>query len=131
LESRYSTDKLILEQESEEQEKLVSRLREANASFLAGRRMDSSLKEREDAIQTLENAFMKYNELIGHLDGGRKFYNELTRLLSRYRDECKHFVYRRRVEAGQMEVYVFLFLQAMEADTDRPRKAISLARCII
>jgi programmed cell death 6-interacting protein len=104
LEARYSTDKLTLEQESEEQEELVSRLREANASFLAGRRMDSSLKEREDAIQTLENAFMKYNELIGHLDGGRKFYNELTRLLSRYRDECKHFVYRRRVEAGQMEV---------------------------
>jgi programmed cell death 6-interacting protein len=104
LESRYSTDKLILEQESEEQEDLVVRLREANASFLASRRMDSSLKEREDAIQMVENAFFKYKELIANLDVGRKFYNDLARLLSRFRDESKHFVHRRSVEAGQLEV---------------------------
>ncbi|KAA8907826.1 BRO1-like domain-containing protein [Sphaerosporella brunnea] len=117
LELRYNTDKLILQQESEEQEDLVSRLREANTSFLASRRMDSSLKEREDAIQAVENAFFKYKELITNLDVGLKFYNDLTRLLSRFRDECNHFVYGRRVEAGQMEVGITSSIHNMRMST--------------
>lgn len=82
----------------------MGRLQEANASFLACRRMDSSLKKREMAIQKLENGYFKYKELITNLEVGRKFYNDLGRLLSRFLDECKHFVHQRRVEAGQMEV---------------------------
>lgn len=104
LDSHYSADKQILSQEIEEQEELVARLKEANTAFLACRKMDSSLKERETAIQTLENGFMKYKELIANLNVGRKFYNDLARLLSRFRDEAKHFVCQRRVEAGQIEV---------------------------
>lgn len=92
-------------QEACEQQELVGRLKEANTSFLASRRMDSSLKDRETAIQTLESGFMKYKELIANMDVGRKFYNDLARLLSRFSDEAKHFVYQRRVEAGQIEVY--------------------------
>ena len=105
LEARYSADKQLLVQEADEQQNLVARLKEANASFLASRRMDSSLKDRETAIQMLESGFMKYKELIANMDVGRKFYNDLARLLSRFSDEAKHFVYQRRIEAGRIEVY--------------------------
>ena len=105
LEARYSADKQLLVQEADEQQELVARLKEANASFLASRRIDSSLKDRETAIQMLESGFMKYKELIANMDVGRKFYNDLARLLSRFSDEAKHFVYQRRIEAGRIEVY--------------------------
>ncbi|KAF8544034.1 BRO1-like domain-containing protein [Trichophaea hybrida] len=117
LDSHYSADKQILSQETQEQEELVARLKEANTSFLACRKMDSSLKERETAIQTLENGFMKYKELIGNLNVGRKFYNDLARLLSRFRDEAKHFACQRRVEAGQIEVGITSSLHNMRIST--------------
>ena len=104
LDTRYSNDKTILKEETEEQSELVARLQEANNSFLACRRMDSSLKERETAIQSLESGYFKYKELVGNLEVGRKFYNDLARHLSRFLDESKHFVHQRRVQAGQMEV---------------------------
>ena len=104
LETRYNMDKQVLAEESSEQEELIQRLREANSSFLTCRLVDSSLVERESAIQTLEIGYFKYKELMGNLEGGRTFYNDLAKHLSRLRDECKHVVYQRRVEAGQLEV---------------------------
>lgn len=110
LEARYNIDQSILEEEAEEQEALMARLQDANGSFLSSRRVDSSLKQREEALQKLENGYLRYKELMGNLDVGRKFYNDLAKLLSRFRDECKHFVQQRRMEAGQLEVYApFLF----------------------
>lgn len=93
-----------MEEEEGEQEDIVSRLKDANASFIASRRMDSSLKERQEALQRLETGYLKYRELVSNLEVGRKFYNDLARLLGRFRDECKHFVHQRRVEARQIEV---------------------------
>lgn len=34
---------------------------------------------------------------------GRKFYNDLAKMLGRFRDDCKAFVQQRRVEASQLE----------------------------
>jgi len=106
LESKYKADNSILEGEAEEQAELIARLKEANSSFSASRRVDSSLKEREEALQKLETGYLKFRELMSNLDVGRKFYNDLARLLTRFNEECKHFVYQRRVEAGQIDADV-------------------------
>ncbi|CCX33096.1 Similar to pH-response regulator protein palA/RIM20; acc. no. P79020 [Pyronema omphalodes CBS 100304] len=106
LETHYSADKAQLVQEAEEQQELMERLREANNTFLASRKMDGSLKEREVAIQRLEIAHNKYNELIGNLEGGRKFYNDLAKYLGRFRDEVGHWVYQRRQEANVLEANI-------------------------
>jgi programmed cell death 6-interacting protein len=100
---RYDDDRIMVSNEREEQEDLSSRLQETNAAFVSLRRGDSSSRERENALQRLENAYLKYKEILSNLDTGRKFYNDLAKLVTRFKDECREFRYRRRIEAGQLE----------------------------
>lgn len=104
LSSRYSADRSLIPEETEAQQDLIDQLREANNSFNTCRKGEKVSREREQALQKLENAYLKHREIMGNLDVGRKFYNDLGRLLQRLRDESKAFVYGRRVQAGQVEV---------------------------
>ncbi|KAF3934762.1 Rhophilin-2 [Dactylellina cionopaga] len=99
----------IHSEEQNKQDALIEKIKEANTAFLASRKGDDSLKEREAALQTLETAYSKHQEVIGNLDSGRKFYNDLAKLLARLQQEAKGFVYARKYEAEQMEVYVYSF----------------------
>ena len=101
--ARYDVERAMLLEEREEQNRLICRLDEANKSFLNAREGDSSSRAREQALQKLDGAYSKYREIIANLDGGRKFYNDLAKIVGRFRDECKNFVYQRRMEAAQME----------------------------
>lgn len=100
---RYAEDKNNLSKEREEQEALSTQLKEANTAFANARRGDTSTREREQALQRLENAYVKYKEIVSNLNTGRNFYNDLAKIVNRFRDECKGFAYQRRVEAGQLE----------------------------
>lgn len=99
----YEEDKVIVLREKESQSHLTTRIQEANAAFVTARRGDSSTKEREQALQRLENAYFKYKEIVSNLNTGRKFYNDLATIVTRFTDGCRNFAYQRRVEAGQME----------------------------
>lgn len=99
----YDEDREALAQENSEQEQLVARIREANDAFLAVRRGDSSTKEREKALQDLENGYFKYKEILSNIDVGRKFYNDLAKIVGRFREDCKVFVQQRRAESSHME----------------------------
>ncbi len=99
----YNEDKDTVSQESEVQSQLTTRIKEANAAFTTARLGDSSTKEREQALQKLENAYFKYKEIVSNLNTGRKFYNDLANIVTRFTDDCRTFAYQRRVEAGQME----------------------------
>lgn len=100
---RYEEDKTMIARESEEQEDLLSKLREANAAFAKAKRGDTSTREREQALQRLENAYVKYKDIFGDIKSGRTFYNNLAPMISRFHEDCKNFAYQRRVEAGQLE----------------------------
>jgi len=100
---RYGEDRKMIKDESEEQEQLATQLKEANKIFTNERRGDTSTRERERALQKLENGYLKYKEIINNLNTARKFYNDLAKIVSRFRDECKNFAYQRRIEAGQLE----------------------------
>lgn len=100
---KYSSDRAEIIQESNEQEDLLARLQHANVAFSTARKGDSSTKEREQALQTLENAYLAYKEIISNIDTGRKFYNDLAGIVTRFRDECRNFVYQRRAEAAGLE----------------------------
>jgi programmed cell death 6-interacting protein len=99
----YDVDKMMVSDEESEQQQLINRLQEVNAAFSSARKVDSSTKQREQALQSLENAYFKYKEIITNLEAGRKFYNELGRIVSMFRDECRNFAYDRRSEASQLE----------------------------
>ncbi|KAK2803982.1 hypothetical protein FQN50_006788 [Emmonsiellopsis sp. PD_5] len=103
----YDADRAMLADEETAQTKLTDQLRDANRAFVNARRGDSSTKERERALQELENGYTRYKEIISNIEVGRKFYNDLAKLVGRFREDCKGFVRRRRVEAGEVEGYVF------------------------
>jgi programmed cell death 6-interacting protein len=100
----YDADQNMVEEEGREQAEAIKRLQDANAAFLVARRGDQSTKKREQALQNLENAYFKYKEIISNLDVGRKFYNDLAKIVSRFRDDARSFAYQRKSEASQIEV---------------------------
>jgi programmed cell death 6-interacting protein len=101
----YEDDRDMLVKEQEDQDELLSRIQQANDAFLLARKGDSSTREREKALQELENGYLKYKEIISNLDVGRKFYNDLANIVTRFRDSCKAFVNQRRMEASHLESY--------------------------
>jgi programmed cell death 6-interacting protein len=104
--SKYDPDIEVLKSEAEEQERLTQQLTEANTAFVAARKGDTSSREREQALQKLENAFFKYKEIVSNLEVGRKFYNDLAKIVGRFRDGCRAFVQERKEEARRLERYV-------------------------
>ncbi|KAL9077534.1 MAG: hypothetical protein Q9157_003363 [Trypethelium eluteriae] len=100
---RYDTDHAMNKEEREEQDDISTRLQHANTAFLDARRGDTSTREREQALQSLENAYYKYKEIISNLDVGRKFYNDLAKMVARYRDDCRAFAYHRRADLRARE----------------------------
>ncbi|KIW05353.1 uncharacterized protein PV09_03869 [Verruconis gallopava] len=103
LEERYDGDKEAVAIEAKEQDQLLKKLQDANSVFVAARKGDTTTREREQALQRLENAYFKYKEIISNLEAGRKFYNDLAKMVTRFRDDCKTFAYQRRSEAAQFE----------------------------
>ncbi|KAK8168252.1 pH-response regulator protein-like protein palA/RIM20 [Phyllosticta citrichinensis] len=95
----------LLSSESQIQSTLVSRLTAANAAFNAARApsTNKSSSDREAALQKLENAYFKYKEVISNLDVGRKFYNDLAKVVGRFREDARAFTYGRRAEAASSE----------------------------
>ena len=100
---RYEDDQKLIVKEREEQGQISTQLRQTNTAFANARKGDDSTREREQALQRLENAYVKYKEIVSNLNTGRKFYNDLAKIVNRFRDDCKNFAYQRRVEAGQLE----------------------------
>jgi len=101
--AQYDPDVEAVKTEALEQDRLLEQLEEANTAFISARRGDTSSREREQALQRLENAYFKYKEIVSNLEVGRKFYNDLSKIVGRFRDDCKAFSYSRRSEAAQME----------------------------
>jgi programmed cell death 6-interacting protein len=99
----YDIDQDMVQDEEKEQVEAIKRLQDANASFLIARRGDQSTKQREQALQNLENAYFKYKEIISNSDVGRKFYNDLAKIVNRFRDDARSFAYQRKSEASQIE----------------------------
>ncbi|KAL3959460.1 hypothetical protein ACCO45_004577 [Purpureocillium lilacinum] len=78
----------------------------ANREFEAQRRKvgDRGLRDREQALQKLDSAYFKYKEVVNNLEVGRKFYNDLNRIVGAgFRDVVKGWVAQRRMEARALE----------------------------
>ncbi|KAI8634355.1 pH-response regulator protein palA/RIM20 [Xylariaceae sp. FL1651] len=105
LDSLYEPDLEMVQKEGAEQEKLLSDLIRANREFESQKKMagDKGNREREQALQKLENAYYKYKELTSNVEIGRKFYNDLSRIVGNFRDSARTFVTERRREARMLE----------------------------
>lgn len=103
----YDNDREMVLEEQAKQKQACGELKEANTAFTTARKGDLSTKKREQALQRLENGFIKYKEVVSNIETGRKFYNDLASIVSKFNTDCKDFAYQRRVEAGQIESYVY------------------------
>jgi programmed cell death 6-interacting protein len=99
----YEPDREALEAEQDEQDQIVARLREANKTLMDARRGDTTTRDRQKALQTLDMGYTKYKELISNLETARKFYNDLAGHVTRFRDTCRTKVTERKIEASQLE----------------------------
>jgi programmed cell death 6-interacting protein len=101
----YASDKAALQAEESEQSAMSARLRAASAAFSAARASgdDETGRARRAALQRLARAHTAYREVASHLDAGRRFYNDLARMATAFRDRCREFALRRRDEAARLE----------------------------
>ncbi|PYI10339.1 BRO1-domain-containing protein [Aspergillus sclerotiicarbonarius CBS 121057] len=99
----YDPDLEMVAREQQDQDEIAARVREANRAFTRAHTGDASTKERERALQDLENGYLKYKEILSNIEVGRKFYNDLAKIVGRFRDDSKAFVHKRRMEASQLE----------------------------
>ncbi|QIW97461.1 hypothetical protein AMS68_002979 [Peltaster fructicola] len=103
---RYDSDTEDVKMQESEQERLLARVKDANLAFQTTKKGDTSSRDRESALQRLENAYNAYRELLRDLDSSRTFYNNLSPITTRFRDDCRHFAYARRSEGQNMEAEV-------------------------
>jgi programmed cell death 6-interacting protein len=106
LDKLYEPEIQALEKEEEEQEKALNAVERANREFESQKRQRSNqgTREREVALQKLENAYVKYKEVINNLETARKFYNDLNKIVGQgFRDQVKKWVADRHMEARALE----------------------------
>jgi programmed cell death 6-interacting protein len=100
---KYIGDLEWVKQDAKQQKELVEYIKDVNEEFCDSRKTDSKIIERQNAIQSLEIAYNKYDEIKNNLDEGRKFYNSMLSNLTRLLAACKSFVYDRRIEGRNLE----------------------------
>ncbi|KAH0496100.1 hypothetical protein TgHK011_003481 [Trichoderma gracile] len=106
LDKLYEPELEALEKEAQDQENLLTLLERANREFESQKRLIDAKghRDREQVLQKLNGAYFKYKEIVANLEVGRKFYNDLNRIVAHgFRDAVKAWVAERRLEAKRLE----------------------------
>ncbi|KND94256.1 pH-response regulator protein palA/prr-1, partial [Tolypocladium ophioglossoides CBS 100239] len=106
LDRLYEPELVATEREAQEQERVLAQVERAGREFEAQKRKvgDRGLREREQALQQLDSAYFKYKEIVSNLEVGRKFYNDLNKIVGQgFRDVVKGWVAQRRLDARALE----------------------------
>lgn len=106
LDRLYEPELDVIDKETEEQEKLLAAVDRVNSEFEAQKRKvgDRGVGEREEALQKLDSAYFKYKEIVNNLEVGRKFYNDLNKIVGQgFRDVVSGWAAQRRIDARALE----------------------------
>ncbi|KAG6025463.1 serine/threonine protein kinase prr1 [Claviceps citrina] len=106
LDRLYEPALEALDNEVTEQHRLLNEVERANREFESQKRRcgNRGSWEREQALQKLDSAYFKYKEIVNNLEVGRKFYNDLGKIVSQgFRDPVRGWVAQRRAEARALE----------------------------
>lgn len=82
------------------QESLISQIQSAHQEFT--RRIGGGGDKREDMLKNLAAAHSAFNEIMGNLDEGLKFYGELTNLLLNHQTKVNDFCFARKTEKEEL-----------------------------
>ena len=68
---------------------------------------------------------MAYKEIMRNLETGRRFYNDLSAITTRFRDECRNFVYTRRTEGQNLEGDISTRMANLQLQHDTQQNLLS------
>ncbi|WOO78376.1 pH-response regulator protein palA/RIM20 [Vanrija pseudolonga] len=100
--SKYDKIRDDMDAEPAAQDQLLEQIRTQNDAFLAERKTDPRVKEREQRLQDMDMAYWKWREIVDNIDQGIKFYTSLGDMLHQFKDQCSQFLNSRRVDIGQL-----------------------------
>lgn len=103
LDSMYEVDLEAVEKEAADQEKVVTDVQRANREFESQLKNMGGNKDRQAALQRLDNAYFAYKEIVRNVETARKFYNDLSRLVGQFRHDAQSWVNERRKDARGLE----------------------------
>ena len=89
-----------MEEESARQERVLARIREQNDVFLAERKDDPRVKEREKKLQDMDMAYWKWREILDNAEEGIKFHGGFAEHIAQFRAACIQFLNSRRADVG-------------------------------
>ncbi|KAL7422504.1 pH-response regulator protein palA/rim20 [Cryptotrichosporon argae] len=98
--AKYDRFKRDVAAEASEQERLLDDIRAQNDAFLAERKVDPTVKAREQRLQEMDAAYWKWREIVDNAEEGIKFYHGLGELLRQLKEACVQFLNARRADVG-------------------------------
>ncbi|KAF7986480.1 hypothetical protein HWV62_31277 [Athelia sp. TMB] len=115
-------DKFIqgIEVGRDKQAKLLEDIKAQNKVFLQSRKEDPSIKDREQALQALDQAYHQYQEITRNLSEGLQFYNDLAGILAQFKEACKAWSIQRSRELGSSSTPLSRSLQTMSLGAQVP-----------
>lgn len=75
-------------------------LQTQNDAFLAERKDDPRVKEREQKLQDMDMAYWKWREIVDNAEEGIKFHNSFADMLANFKAQCIQFLNSRRADVG-------------------------------
>ncbi|KAF9926352.1 pH-response regulator protein palA/rim20 [Mortierella alpina] len=96
---KYDGYKRLVKEETATQEDLLMAIQETNKAFVASRRSNAAVHQREKALQNLEAAFQKYKAILANFKEGTQFHRDFEKILVRLRDNCRDYFFARKMEA--------------------------------
>lgn len=100
----FSKDIEWIEKQKNDQRELENKIDDLNNQFLRYKTAKSTDSAREEALKTLDLVYSEVKDLKMNLSQGLKFYNEFNANCKKLIDDCDDFIYKRRLEARDLEL---------------------------
>lgn len=104
--SKFDKDIKWVQEQKTRLDEILQQLRKLNEVFVSQQMSDENTTVRKQAIQSLDTAYTRFQEILSNLEQGRKFYNTILGRLRTFADSCKQFVYERRMEGSNLEANI-------------------------
>ncbi|KAI1295074.1 pH-response regulator protein palA/rim20 [Mortierella claussenii] len=121
---KYGGYKRLVKEKTAIQEDLLMAIQETNKAFVASRKSNAVVHQREKALQNLEAAFQKYKAILANLKEGMQFHRDFEKILVRLRDNCRDYFFARKMEAKDYMSEVTVGMSAMDLNLSQPQSPV-------
>ncbi|TPX67068.1 hypothetical protein SpCBS45565_g04044 [Spizellomyces sp. 'palustris'] len=82
----------------DQQEQTLAAIQETNRKFVESKQTSGMIREREEALQNLDNAYKAFKDITSNMQEGVKFYSDFQNVLNKFSQNCKDFAMTRSVD---------------------------------